>query len=86
MEHIGIDLGSRESQVCVRNGIGEILRKSAAALTSSDDTWENERQGASCWRPARKPSGSPAGHGSRDMMCGWWRRAWSARWASASGD
>ena len=23
MEHIGIDLGSRESQVCVRNDIGE---------------------------------------------------------------
>ena len=27
MEHIGIDLGSRESQVCVRNGVGEIVEK-----------------------------------------------------------
>ena len=27
MEHIGIDLGSRESQVCVRNGVGEIVEE-----------------------------------------------------------
>ena len=27
MEHIGIDLGSRESQVCVRSGVGEIVEE-----------------------------------------------------------
>ena len=27
MEHIGIDLGSRESQVCVRNDIGEVVEE-----------------------------------------------------------
>ena len=27
MEHIGIDLGSKESQVCVRNGVGEIVEE-----------------------------------------------------------
>ena len=27
MEHIGIDLGSRESQVCIRNGAGEIVEE-----------------------------------------------------------
>jgi predicted NBD/HSP70 family sugar kinase len=27
MEHIGIDLGSRESQVCVRNSAGEIIEE-----------------------------------------------------------
>ena len=27
MEHIGIDLGSRESQVCVRNGVGELVEE-----------------------------------------------------------
>ena len=63
-----------------------LLRKSAVARISSDGTWGNERQGASFWRRARKPSGSRAGRGSRDMMCGWWPRPWSARWASASGD
>ena len=86
MEHIGIDLGSRESQVYVRNGVGDIVEEKRCRTDSSDDTWENEHQGASYWRPARKPSGSRAGHGSRDMMCGWWRRPWSARWASARGD
>jgi hypothetical protein len=25
MEHIGIDLGSRESQVCIRNSAGDIV-------------------------------------------------------------
>jgi hypothetical protein len=25
MDHIGIDLGSRDSQVCVRNGAGETI-------------------------------------------------------------
>ena len=27
MEHIGIDLGSRESQVCIRNAAGEIVEE-----------------------------------------------------------
>ncbi len=27
MEHIGIDLGSRDSQVCVRNSAGEIVEE-----------------------------------------------------------
>jgi len=27
MEHIGIDLGSRASQVCIRNGAGEIVEE-----------------------------------------------------------
>ena len=27
MEHIGSDLGSKESQVCVRNGVGEIVEE-----------------------------------------------------------
>jgi predicted NBD/HSP70 family sugar kinase len=27
MNHIGIDLGSRESQVCVRNSAGDILEE-----------------------------------------------------------
>ena len=27
MEHIGIDLGSRESQVCVRNSAGDIVEE-----------------------------------------------------------
>src|SRR5437016_10069947 len=27
MEHIGIDLGSRDSQVCIRNGAGEIVEE-----------------------------------------------------------
>jgi hypothetical protein len=27
MEHIGIDLGSRESQVCIRNGAGDIVEE-----------------------------------------------------------
>ena len=27
MEHIGIDLGSRDSQVCIRNGAGEIIEE-----------------------------------------------------------
>ena len=27
MEHIGIDLGSRESQVCIRNEAGEIVEE-----------------------------------------------------------
>ena len=27
MDHIGIDLGSRESQVCVRNSAGEIVQE-----------------------------------------------------------
>ena len=27
MEHIGIDLGNGESQVCVRNGVGEIVEE-----------------------------------------------------------
>src|SRR5258705_11922101 len=27
MEHIGIDLGSRDSQVCIRNGTGQIVEE-----------------------------------------------------------
>jgi len=27
MEHIGIDLGSRDSQVCTRNGAGQIVEE-----------------------------------------------------------
>ncbi len=27
MEHIGVDLGSRDSQVCIRNGAGEIVEE-----------------------------------------------------------
>ena len=30
MDHIGIDLGSRDSQVCVRNSAGEIIEEARA--------------------------------------------------------
>src|SRR3954469_22679171 len=33
MDHIGIDLGSRDSQVCVRNGRGEITEEHRRATT-----------------------------------------------------
>jgi hypothetical protein len=29
MEHIGIDVGSRDSQVCIRNGAGEIVQETS---------------------------------------------------------
>jgi len=31
MEHIGIDLGGRESQICVRNEQGQILEEARVA-------------------------------------------------------
>jgi hypothetical protein len=34
MDHIGIDLGSRESQVCVRNSSGEIIDEGRRATTA----------------------------------------------------
>ena len=33
MEHIGIDLGSRDSQVCVRDGAGAILEEARRTTT-----------------------------------------------------
>ena len=86
MEHIGIDLGSRESQVCVSNGDGEIVEEKRCRTDELGRYLGQRAPGRSCWRRAPKPSGLRAGHASRDMTCAWWRRPWSALWASASGD
>ena len=87
MEHIGIDLGSRESQVCVRNGVGAIVEEKALphgpARTVLGEASARARRSGDM---QGSPSGSRAGHASRDMMCGWWPRPWSAPWASAIGD
>jgi transposase len=45
MDHIGIDLGSRESQVCVRNGAGEIIEEGRRPTT-----------GLGRWLASRLPS------------------------------
>lgn len=45
MDHIGIDLGSRESQVCVRNGAGEIIEEARRPTT-----------GLARWLASRTPS------------------------------
>ena len=76
MEHIGIDLGSRESQVCIRNSAGDIVEEARCGRTDSCPGWRDARGPASSWRPAPRRSAWPPRRSSWAMMSASSPRRW----------
>jgi hypothetical protein len=42
MQHVAIDLGSRESQICIRSEVGEILAERLGGRLKSGQSWTPE--------------------------------------------
>ncbi len=84
MEHIGIDLGSRDSQVCVRNSAGEIVDE-ARRPTRDLGPWLATRRPARIILETCTEAFRVAGLARcTGMMSAWSRRRWSGRSGSGS--
>jgi hypothetical protein len=84
MEHIGIDLGSKESQICVRSASEEILLERGCG-TDRLGAFLSERSpgrviGETCTEAFRVAAAAQRAA----MRCVSSRSRWCGRWASAS--
>ena len=84
MEHIAVDLGGRESQICIRDGSGEILLERKVA---TDKLGFHLKQ-----RPAGRviletcSEAFAVADKLLDTRCVWCRRRWCERWGLARGE
>ncbi len=44
MQHIAIDLGGKESQICVRDGTGAIVEERCCPTVDLDAFWRSSRR------------------------------------------
>lgn len=71
MEHLGIDVRSRESQVCIRDGAGEIVEEIRCRTAHLE-----RHQGVWCPRRARRRFESLAWRNDTRMTSAWSPRRW----------
>ena len=59
MEHIGIDVHKKETQICILTEDGELIERRVRTLAERFGEVFGPRRGrAFCWRPRRRASGS----------------------------
>ena len=85
MEHLAIDLGGRESQICVRSSDGQIVeeRRCRTGALAGVSGGPSGRRAAWSSRPAAKRLGSPMRPCASGTRCASSRRRWCGPWASA---
>ncbi len=62
MEHLAIDLGGKESQICVRGSDGQIVEERRCRTAGYRRTWPVVPGAASWSKPAAKRFGSRMWH------------------------
>ncbi len=82
MEHLAIDLGGKESQICVRSSDGQILEERRCRTATLPAYLATRPRSRVSWRPAARRLALRMPHWASGTRSVWYRGRWCGPWAS----